>query len=132
MGGRKRGEVPAGLARARDRFAVWRRSRKPKSRIPDRLWSLAVKLVGSHGLHRTAATLKLDYYSLKKRVEATNGQSDSAGRAFIELPPVMNSSRECVIDFEDGTGVRMRVHLKGYDGTDVVALGRSFRKGDAR
>lgn len=62
MGGRKRREVPPGLARGRDRFRVWRRTRKPKSRIPEPLWALAVKLVAAHGLHRTASTLGLDYY----------------------------------------------------------------------
>ena len=127
MGKRKRGEVPPELVRARDRFQSWRRTRKPKSRIPEPLWALAVKLTSAHGLHRTAATLNLDYYSLKKRAKATNGRRDSAGPAFIELPPAMATTRECVIEFEDGTGVSLRVHLRGYDATDVVAVGRSFR-----
>jgi hypothetical protein len=127
MGGRKRREVPPGLARGRDRFQVWRRKRKPKSRIPEPLWSLAVKLVAAHGLHRTASTLGLDYYSLKKRVESAECREDSQGPAFIELPPAVAGGRECVIEFEDGMGVSMRVHLKGYDATDVVAVGRSFR-----
>ena len=89
MGGRKRREVPPGLARARDRFQVWRRTRKPKSRIPEPLWALAVKLVATDGLHRTASTLGLDYYSLKKRVESSEGRRDSNGPAFIELPPAV-------------------------------------------
>ena len=127
MAGRQSRELPPGLAQARNRFEVWRRTRTPKSRIPDRLWALAVKLTAAHGLNRTARTLKLDYYSLKKRVEAGSGQEDPNGPAFIELPPAVAAGRECLIDFEDVTGTSMRVHLKGYDAADVVAVGRSLR-----
>ena len=42
MFGRKRVDVPESLARGRERFEAWRRSRKVGSRIPDSLWSLAV------------------------------------------------------------------------------------------
>lgn len=127
MAGRNRREVPPELSRARDRFQAWRRTRTPKSRIPDRLWALAVKLTAAHGLNRTARTLNLDYYSLKKRVDVTSGQRDSSSHAFVELPPPIAGVRECVIEFEDGTGMSIRVHLKGYDATDVVAVGRSLQ-----
>ena len=127
MGKRSRAEVPPVLARARNRFQAWRRTRKPRTRIPEPLWALAVKLTSAHGLHRTARTLKLDYYALKKRVEAAEGRDERNGPAFIELPSAVAPGRECVIEFEDGRGVSLRVHLKGYDATDVVAVGRSFR-----
>jgi hypothetical protein len=38
---------------------------------------LAVKLADEHGLSRTASVLKLDYYSLKKRVAAKSSDSIS-------------------------------------------------------
>ena len=44
MAGRKRGDIPKSLARGRDRFEAWRRSRKVGARIPNKLWSLAVNL----------------------------------------------------------------------------------------
>ena len=118
-------EVPAELTRGRDRFAGWRRTRKPKSRIPQRLWELAVKLAAKHGLHRTARTLKLDYYSLKKRVEAAEGHGEG-NPSFIELPQALASVQECVIEFEDGA-VSLRVHLKGYNDMEVATVGRSVR-----
>jgi hypothetical protein len=127
MGGRQRREVPLGLAEARDRFQVWRRRREPRSRIPEPLWALAVKLAAAHGVHRTASTLKLDYYSLKRRVESAEYREDAKAPAFIELPSAVAGGRECVIEFEDGRGVSLRVHLRGYDATDVVAIARSFR-----
>ena len=122
----KRGEVPAALLRLEQRFASWRKSRKPGQRIPDRLWRAAAKLAEKYGLNQTATVLNLDYYSLKKHVDPlTAGTASSA--AFIELPsaPVAHAS-ECVIEFEDGAGARLRMHLKGTEVPDVLALGRSF------
>ncbi len=119
-------EVPRELARARDRLTAWRRTRKPKSRIPQRLWELAVKLAAKHGLHRTAQALKLDYYSLKKRTEAVEPGRDESDAAFFELPSAPASVQECVIEFEDGA-VSLRISLKGYSATDVATVGRSVR-----
>lgn len=127
MVGRNRREVPPELARARDRFESWRRTHKPGTRIPAPLWALAVKRTLAHGLHRTASVLGLDYYSLKKRAEATQGRQDSTDPAFIELPSAVPAGRECVLEFEDGAGVSLRVHLRGYDASDIVAVGRSIR-----
>ena len=126
MASGKRREVPAELTRGRDRLAAWRRTRKPKSRIPEPLWALAVKLTAAHGLHRTAATLKLDYYSLKKRVEVAEGHREKNDAAFLELSAPVVSVPECVIELEEGA-VSLRVHLKGYSATDIATVGRSER-----
>ena len=131
MVGRKHRDIPARLSRGRDRFEAWRRTRKAGARIPNKLWSLAVKLADGHGLNRTASVLGLDYYSLKKRVEARNSDSTSVPPAFIELsPPSLGASGECVVEFEDGAGASIRVHLRGCDAPDLVALGRSFWSGE--
>jgi len=119
-------ELPRDLARARDQLTAWRRTKKPRSRIPQRLWELAVKLAAKHGLHRTAQALKLDYYSLKKRVEAVEPGLDEGGPAFIELPSALAAVQECVIELEDGA-VSLRVSLKGYDAADIATVGRSVR-----
>ena len=73
MAGRRHRDIPAPLARGRDRFGVWRRTREVGARIPDELWTLS----DEHGLSRTASVLKLDYYSLKKRVAAKSSDSIS-------------------------------------------------------
>ena len=131
MVGRKRRDVPASLARGRGRFDAWRRVRKVRTRIPDQLWKLAVKLAVAHGLNRTASVLKLDYSSLKKRVEARNAVASLATPAFVELsPPSVTAAGECVVEFEDGAGASMRIHLRGCDIPDLVALGRSFWSGE--
>jgi len=124
-------DIPSPLARGRDRFGAWRRTRKSGTRIPDRLWLLAVKLAESHGLNRTASVLRLNYYALKKRVESANCAGRSGAGAFLELsPPPLSVSSECVLEFEDGVGASMRVYLKGRDVPDLLALSRSFWSGE--
>src|SRR6056297_713704 len=138
MAGRKRGEVGGALARGRDRFESWRRSRQVGARIPEKLWSLAVRLADTDGLSRTASVLKLDYNALKKRVADGNpgfgsDRADSVAPRFIELSPSslaapsLAHSTECVVEFEDGSGARIRVCLRGCDAPDLVALCRNFR-----
>ncbi len=126
MGGRKRGEVPARLLRLEQRFAAWRKHRKLGERIPEPLWNAAARLATEYGVNQTASALTLDYYSLKKRVDQPIAGTASTS-PFIELPsPPIAPLSECVIEFEDGTGASLRVHLKGTDAPDLLALGRSF------
>jgi hypothetical protein len=97
------------------------------TRIPERLWTLAVKLAESHGLSRTASVLRLDYYTLKKRLESTQSLGRTATSAFVELSPTpLAVPGECVIEFENDSGSTLRVHLRGCEMPDLVALGRSF------
>ena len=131
MVGRRRLGISESLACGRGRFEAWRRSRTVGDRIPDQLWSLAVKLAAVHGLSRTAAALRVDYYSLRARVAARSSEPGPVAPAFIELsPPPLAPSTECVVEFEDGSGARMRVHLRGGVVPDLVALGRSFWSGE--
>ena len=73
MSASKRPDLPAGLEGVQRRFERWRRTRRGHARIPDALWAAAVKAAGRHGLHRTVRALRLDYYSLKERVEGQVG-----------------------------------------------------------
>jgi hypothetical protein len=132
MNGRKQRAVPARLARAQQRFAKWRRSRKVGARIPQSLWVSATKLAGTYGVSQTATALGLDYYALKKRVEEKPPESAPARKsastpAFVELAsPSLAGPGEYIVEFEDAAGARMRVHLKGSDTPDLIALGRNF------
>jgi hypothetical protein len=85
-------------------------------------------MAAKYGLNRTARALKLDYYSLKKRVDRADRPASSS--AFVELPSSPLVSNECVIEWEDAAGARMRVHVKGQNLPDVLALSRSFWNAD--
>lgn len=118
------------LQRAARKFASWRRTRKNKSRIPESLWELAVELAGVHGVARTATVLRLDYYSLKKRLAASTVAATEPAPAFLELPAGLATGRECVVELEEPGRGRLRVHLKGHDAPDLVALARAFQGAD--
>ena len=125
MGAIERGSLPTDLERARSRFQAWRGRRKIGTRIPRTLRAVAVRLAKMHGVCRTAATLGLDYYSLKKRTEspATPRQSDSP--AFVEFTAPAMVAKQCLFELDNQAGVSLRVQLVGYDTADLEALARS-------
>ena len=129
---KKRGEVPADLSLAAERLAGWRRGRKRGDRIPAALWGAAVELAGRHGVNRTAKTLRLDYYHLKKRVKEKTSplagpRQSGVDCRFEELPAsAFASPLECVIQFENSGGARLRIEWRGSTAPDVAALGRDF------
>ena len=123
----ERTKMPAALARLERRFAAWRKSRSVGERIPEPLWRAASQVAAEHGLNRTASVLRLDYYSLKKRVD----RSRPSRASFVELPPpTFPVTNECVIEMEDSRGARMRVHLKGQNVPDLLPLSRLFWDGE--
>ena len=90
-----------------------------------------MKAAEQYGVHRTAKTLRIDYYGLKRRVEeaSTTARARTSGEvaAFVELAgPLPAGSGECLVELEDDSGAKMRVHLKGAEAPDLVALSRSF------
>ena len=133
MGTRKTRGLPARLEATRRRFERWRGTRKTGSRIPDSLWASAVSLAGTYGISRTASVLRVDYYSLKKRVgkeAASSSQVSEEGSMapFLELAaPATAGTCECVLEIEDVDGTKMRIQLKGVEAPDLAALTRSFR-----
>jgi len=128
-------DVPADLESTRRRFEQWRQARGGRRPIPESLWSAAVKMAQRYGICRTAKALRLGYYSLKERVEgeaaAKAGTPLSLSKAtFLELPlPLPTGAGECLLEWEDTSGAKMRVHLKGVAVPDLVALSRSFWEG---
>jgi len=132
-------DVPARLEGIQRRFERWRNSHRARSRIPDLLWAVAVKMAQSYGIHRTSRLLRIDYYSLKKRVEqhsdAVQGRRESGPMAtFVELSPpadhgfaaVPAGACACTLELEDADGSKMRVHLKTATPPDLATLCRSF------
>jgi len=123
-------DFPAWLERLRRRFDRWRQTRDGCSRIPEALWASAVKAAGWHGLNPTARALRLDYYSLKKHVEAAascGGPDRPEEGRFIEVTPVVSAGvPECSVELEHSRGAKMRIQMKGMPAPDLVALSRSF------
>ena len=136
MSTRKTRGLPSRLEAVRRRFEQWRRTRSGRSPIPEPLWNAAVEMAGSYGLHRTAKALRVNYYSLKKRVECeaaviSGSPEKDSSTTFIELAPAVRSgSCECTLELEAADGAKMRVHLTGAATPDLATLSRSFYRGE--
>jgi hypothetical protein len=139
MNARKTRDLPAPLEGVRRRFEQWRKVQKARARIPDSLWASAVKLARVYGINRTAKALRVDYYSLKKRLgpESVADQDFTAvpfgtpearvATTFLELAhPAPTGACDCMLELEDTIGSKMRVHLKAVTPLDLGALCRSF------
>ena len=142
MNAKRTRDLPAPLEGVRQRFQQWRRAQKARARIPDSLWTTAVKMAGTYGLCRTARALRVEYYSLKKRVEqqsAVAGERRELGTlaGFVELSPLVDhdfaavpavpaGAYDCTLELEDADGSKMRVHLKAATPPDLTALCRNF------
>jgi hypothetical protein len=128
MSGLEEALLPVVFSEVGGRFERWRSGRRPRARIPEELWAMAVGLAREHGVNRTARALRLDYYALKRRLEACS-DAEEKGADFIEVFPVgmVSGGREWAMELESGTGARMRLRVKGCDLPDVAALVCAFR-----
>jgi len=82
------------------------------------------------GACRTASALELDYYSLKKRLEAAAERQQAAEPAFVEFPAPLATGKHCTFELCDGTGSTLRIQLVGYDASEVAALSCSLRNAE--
>lgn len=123
----KRTAVHAGgLTQAKRSFEHWRRSRGRRERIPERLWRMAMEVAAVGGLSATARRLRLNATELKKRMQAA---ADDQGREedprFVELPFVGAAPLpECILEAEDPSGTKLRIHLKAEATAQALSLGR--------
>jgi hypothetical protein len=135
MSTRKTRNLPADLENTRRRLEQWRQRHQAPTPLPESLWAEAVKLAGRYGVSRTARALGVGYYSLKDRVEKETSSSAVGSPAgskatFLELAVSPRSGAgECILEWEHAGGGKMRVHLKGVEVPDLVALSRSFWEG---
>jgi hypothetical protein len=128
--GEPRRELPADLEETRRRFQQWRSSRPSKAcPIPPELWAAAVDCATKHGTNRTALTLGLDAGKLRRKMTPLPKRRQKRAPAFVEfLPPSRTPASECVLELENPTGARLRIHLKGAVPPDLAELARSFTR----
>jgi hypothetical protein len=132
------------LEEVRRQFEHWRQTRKIPSRIPGPLWAAAARIASTCGISRTAKTLRVNYHALKQHIDkgvAAGGKPEkraaeqrqpsidggASAPAFLELaPPLRVGSCQCVLELEDSSGAKVRVHVQGTEAPDLTALSRSF------
>jgi len=129
---RRSGPVsPVSFERARRQFERWRRRRVTGRLIPEDLWRVAVGLARDHGVSKTARALGLDYYALKRHLEAASqqrGESPSSdGARFLEVPfSLAPPAPGCVVELEDRGRARLRIELRGPGISQIEAVARTL------
>lgn len=114
-----RTSFPPEFTAVRQEFDAWRASGTRHRKIPDQLWEQAVVLARKHGLNLTKSALRLDYYSLKRRVEK------SGGRAALASPKPMFGPASWRIPLLRRKGTRKRLATEKYH-DDFIPLPVSF------
>jgi hypothetical protein len=93
---------------ASQRLEQWRSANRPRSPLPEWVWSEATKLAQHYGVNATARTLRLDYMQLKKHLPVSPQPKPAR---FVELvTTAVPSSSRCLIEMESKQG-KLRVEL---------------------
>lgn len=124
---------PAELKELSRQIEQWRSTRPHRTPMPGPLWRLAANLAARYSVAQVSRFLRLDYYSLKERVQPQErhpirvSESRASGPTFVELPSLTAPAvTECSIELEHPRGQRMRIHVKGAALPDLAALTRVF------
>jgi hypothetical protein len=114
------------LARAAERVERWRRTRAKQSPMPAHLWEEAVALARQLGVHPVKAALRLNYESLRQRLE----RAGAASADFVELTGAQlleSPTAGPVVEISDPGGHRLTVRLPPGAVLDVARLVEAFR-----
>ncbi len=117
----------ADLAETAAAFAHWRNTTPRGARIPEELWSRAVELAASYGVSRVAATLRLDYVGLKRRLTTAPTLPPPVPPAFVEMTLGLPSSGPgCVLALSDARGRTLRIEWPRAAAGEVATVARSL------
>lgn len=113
------------------RLKAWRTTRRRGQRIPDPYWKAATELARVHGLHPTAAALKLNYYDLQRRLRARQAPRTRRPTlpAFVELPPAPwppGLGERGTVELIHASGARLNLRLSNARPKDLLPLVRLF------
>ncbi len=118
------------LSEVMERIEEWRKAPNSPRRMPEELWEAAANLSKNYSIYRISKALRVNYRSLQQRVQPERKElpvRKEQPPAFIELGIEQPSSlSECVIEMEDGSGAKMRMHFRGKTDFDLLELGKAF------
>ena len=105
-------------------IARWRRKRSG-GRMPNELWQMAAEVAVGCGVEVAAERLKLDASRVKDWMDRLGLEEIAENRpTFVELlPPTNGFPAECIVQWEQRSGRKVRISLKGQATTQLLALG---------
>jgi hypothetical protein len=136
MAQRTRSAPAERVKQLRERIDRWRSTRVKLWPMPAQLWDEATVLARELGVHRVQRALKLNYESLRLRVEEVEEGTSPSGSAeaaaeFVELSGAqllgLPVAAGPVIELSDGNGVRLTVRLAAGSTLDMARLVEAFR-----
>ena len=111
-------------------FKNWRETRSKRETIPDELWTAAVQISQHFDIGDVARFLKLNYRSLKQKVESAalhTTQTEEKAFHFIELPPLPNNgTNNYIIDLRRPDDTTMHIRLQNGSAADIQPLIQAF------
>lgn len=112
-------------------FTQWRATRQHKCRIPEELWTAAVRLSKEYSIHRISRTLRLSHSELKARAASFHASKNAAipparSMDFIPIDISLPHPAECIVEMEHRNGNKMRMHFKGKADLDLQSFAESF------
>lgn len=132
------------LAQLQDRMEDWRKHRpSPGARIPKNLWDDAVRAVAIEGILNTSTTLRLNYSTLKERVDRAQAERASSELAAVsdavagephatfvqvQVPHTDEKRRDSrlTIELTRRDGDRMVIDAADSTSVDVMAMVQTF------
>ena len=125
--------LPESITDLRAQLEEFRATHPHRTRLPESVWQSATELARCHGLYVVARSLRLDYSTLKKRVNGSTPPCrprwKKSSPQFVELVGAARASvDEYVIEFASARGAQLRVHCKTTTPPDWAALLQAWRK----
>ena len=122
---RNKDEVAA-LEPLRRRLGRWRSGHEGHfRRIPEDIWRESARAARRYGVAAVAHRLRLDYYSLKSRLDGLSGVKRPADNAptFVELVPTpVKKNSANAIELQTARGSKFRIEFEGELTKEVSAL----------
>ncbi|SRR5260370_26875317 len=117
--------IPEDMQELHRRLVAWRETHRPRSPLPNELWTMAVELAQRHNVHRVARTFGLDYGALKRRMPDSDPKPTDA---FVELlAPSLGSIAECSMEVDSANGAKkLRIQMKGVPPAGLAAVIRGI------
>ena len=122
--------IPEAITQLQRRLEEFRSAQPTRTKLPESLWEAAVELARQHGIYAVAHPLRLDYTRLKQRLGGSPSQSRKPEPpAFVELIGSRAATLpEYTIEFESGSGGKMRIQWKAAVPPDWASLLRAWRE----
>jgi len=116
------------LAEVREQFEIWRGQRKRGGRIPRLLWQAAAGLSDRYSAAEIVTALRVDGGRLEQQIRCLSNESqrpEARSMEFISVGALPMASAD-VVELEDETGRRLKVHLLGATASKVIEVAKGL------